>query len=186
MRTRLGEWVVAVLVALALVALHGFTGDPSHRTVRHLDVGQTGRLYGSTVTVHSWSIGQVLYRDDSFVGRTGVMFLAVNLTVATDKPQEPSSDWQLGAEANGRTFASTDELSPPQPGFQRTQDVVFELNPDDLAGISLTVLDRAPIYAFDPQLTVDLGITEQRAADELSRARYATVKASTGTDQVIR
>ncbi len=186
MTRRLSGWLVALVTCVAMVALHAYTGEFPHSSVQQVAIRQTGRLYGSTITVNSWTIGQVLYEDDAFVGRSGVMFLAVNLTLATDSAREPSSRWQVGGTSNGHTLAPREGVRPPQPGFTRTQDVVFELNPDDLAGFTLTVLDRAPIYAFDPELWIDLGITPQQAADELVRNRYATVKASEGTVEVIR
>lgn len=186
MRGRATQWLLAVVACLAMIGLHAFTGEFPQESVRQVQLGQAARLYGSTITANSWTIGQVLYEDDRFVGRSGVMFLAVNVTVATDSPQELRSEWQVGGTANGHTLAARADLRPPQPGFTRTQDVVFELNPEDLAGFTLTVLDRAPIFAFEPQLNIDLGITAQHAADELDRARYATVRASSGSIQVIR
>ena len=63
-----------------------------------------GRLYNSTVTVNSWRIGQVLYNDDLFVGRSAVIFLAVNVTVATDGT-ERSASWEVGGTNGSRTFA---------------------------------------------------------------------------------
>lgn len=185
-RRRLGHWLVAVLACLAMIGLHTFTGEAPTTDVRAVDVGKPGRLYDSTVTVNSWTIGQVLYTDDVFVGRSGVVYLAVNVTVATQGPRNNAS-WKVGGTANGRTFAAEGgDLTVPQPGFRVTHDVVFELDPSDLAGFTVTFLDRAPIFAFDPQVNVNLGITGQRADEAISRSRYGTVKAVTGKPEVIR
>jgi hypothetical protein len=182
---RFGPWLIALIACAAMIGLHAYTGEAGHVAVRPAAVGQSARLYGSTVVVNGWSIGQVLYSDDVFVGRTGVIYLAVNITVATDGA-ERSTSWAVGGESNGRTFAVDDPASVPEPGFRRTQDVVFELNPDNLAGFTVTFLDQAPIYAYDPQVNVNLGITPQAAADALDRARYDTVHATSGTPEVIR
>ena len=116
---RFGHWLVALLACAAMIGLHAYTGEFGHVDARRATIGQTARLYASTVVVNGWSIGQVLYSDDAFVGRTGVIYLAVNVTVATDG-SERSTSWKVGGESNGRTFAVDDPLFVPEPGFQRS------------------------------------------------------------------
>ena len=106
---RFGHWLVALLACAAMIGLHAYTGEFGHVDARRATIGQTARLYASTVVVNGWSIGQVLYSDDAFVGRTGVIYLAVNVTVATDG-SERSTSWKVGGESNGRTFAVDDSL----------------------------------------------------------------------------
>lgn len=185
MMRRGGAWLIAVLACLAMVGLHAYTGDAPHESVRRVELGQPGRLYDTTVAVNSWRIGQVLYTDDRFVGRTGVTFLAVNVTLVTDGAQRRPT-WQVGGEAGGRTFAARGPLAVPEPGFRITQDVVFELSPDDLAGFSVTFLDQGVIYAYDPRIDVSLGITAERASEVGRAARYDTVRAVTGRAEVTR
>lgn len=177
--------LVAVLACLAMIGLHASAGAPPDEHVIRVALGKPGRLYDSTVTVNSTTIGQVLYADTVFVGRTPVIFLAVNITIVTDGRRR-SPNWQVGGTANGRTFAARDPLAVPEPGFRITQDVVFEIGPDDLAGFTVTFLDRAPIYAYDPQLSIDLGIAPDAAAERLERDRYATVEAIRGRTEVNR
>ena len=185
MSRRVAHALVAVLACLAMVTLHGYTGEFPREQVTRVAVGKPGRLYDSTVTVNSSSIGQVLYEDAVFVGRTPVLFLAVNITVTTDGARK-SSSWQVGGAANGRTFAARQPPSVPEPGFRISQDVVFEISPDDLAGFTVTFLDRAPIYAYDPAIEVDLGITAQGLPALLAKDRYGTVQARRGNAEVVR
>lgn len=185
MSRRWANGVVAVLACLAMIGLHAYTGEEPHERITRVAAGKPGRLYDSTITVNSSAIGQVLYGDDVFMGRSAVIFLAVNVTVVTDGLRR-STDWTVGGAANGRTFAALDPLTVPEPGFRITQDLVFELSPDDLAGFSLTVLSRAPIYAYDPQLEIDLGITPDAAADLVEKQRYATVRTARGRPEVNR
>lgn len=185
MSRRWANGLVAVLACLAMIGLHAYTGDEPHERITWVAVGKPGRLYDSTITVNSSTIGQELYVDSVSRGRSGVIFLAVNVTVATDGLQR-STDWTVGGAANGRTFAALDRITVPEPGFRITQDVVFELSPDDLAGFSLTVLARAPIYAYDPQLDIDLGITPDAAAALVEKQRAATVRATRGRVEVDR
>ena len=184
-RRRLSHWLIAVLACLAMIGLHTVSGEAPDADVRTVDVGRAGRLYNSTVTVNGWTIGQVLYTGDVFVGRSSVLYLAVNVTVTTEGPRN-SASWQVGGTANGRRFATEGPIVVPQPGFRITQDVVFELSPDDLAGFTVTFLDRAPIYAYDPQLNVNLGVTRQRTDQAVAACRYATGTAATGKPEVIR
>ena len=185
MTRRATHWLVALAACVAMIALNAFTGEFPHEAVRVVDVGRPGRLYDSTVTVNSWRIGQVLYNDDLFVGRSAVIFLAVNVTVATDGT-ERSTSWEVGGTNGSRTFAPRDRVSVPQPGFRITQDVVFELSAHDLPGFTATFLDRPPIYAFDPQVDVPLGISEATANETFEASQYDTVKAVTGRPEVIR
>lgn len=180
---RVGPWLVALVVCLAVIGLHAYTGDRPQEAVRRVAVGQAGRLYDTTVTVNSWRIGQVLYSDDSFVGRSGVIFLAVNVTLVTDGAQRRPS-WQVGGEVGERTFGARDRLSIPEPGFSITQDVVFELSPQDLAGFTVTFLDRGPIYAYDPQVNVSLDISAERSDEVVAASQYDTVHAVTSRPEV--
>ena len=184
MRRRIAPWLLALVACLAMVGLHAYTGERPQEAVRSVPVGQPGRLYDTAVTVNSWRIGQVLYSDERFIGRSGVVFLAVNVTLATDGPQRRVT-WQVGGEVGDRTFAPRERLSIPEPGFTITQDVVFELDPDDLAGFTITFLDRAPIYAYDPQVDVPLDISPERAAEVVAASQYDTVRAVTGRAEVI-
>lgn len=185
MSRRWSHVMVAVLACLAMIGLHAYTGQAPDEHVTRVAVGKPGRLYDTTVTVNSIATGQVLYSDTVFVGRTPVIFLAVNVTIVTDGLRR-STNWQVGGTANGRTFAASEPITVPEPGFRITQDVVFEIGPDDLAGFTVTFLDRAPIYAYDPQLAIDLGITADAAAERLERDRYATVVATRGRVEVNR
>lgn len=184
MRKRLMAWLLALLACVTMVGLRGYTGEFERVSVTRVPLGKPGRLYGTVVTVNSSAIGQVLYRDGVLVGRSGVIYLAVNVTLVTDGP-ERSVGWKVGGTSNGRTFRPLDQLLVPQPGFRRVQDVVFEMDPGDLAGFTVTFLDRAPIYAFDPQLDVDLQITAETASELLDRHRYSTLQATySGREEV--
>lgn len=185
MRARLLPGLLALLVCVAMVGLHAYTGEFERVSVTRVQLGKPGRLYDTTVTVNSSAIGQVLYQNTSFQGRSGALYLAVNVTLVTDG-LEQSHNWKVGGVSNGRTFRPLDPLFVPQPGFTRTQDIVFELSPDDLAGFTVTFLNRAPIYAFDPQLNVDLEITPATASEWLERDRYGTLETTRGADEVTR
>ncbi len=185
MNRRWAGGLIAVLACLAMIGLHTWLGETPREHTTRVALGKPGRLYDSTITVNSSTIGQALYSDNLFVGRSGVIFLAVNVTIATDGTRR-SLDWTVGGESNGRSFAARDPITVPEPGFRITQDVVFEISPDDLAGFTLTVLDRGPIYAYDPQLEIDLGVTPDAAAQSLEKDRYAVVRTTRGRVEVDR
>lgn len=185
MTVRWTRWLVAVLACAAMIGLHAYSGDFPREQVTRVALGKPGRLYDATVTVNSSTVGQVLYSDQVFVGRTPVIFLSVNVTIVADG-RHKQVDWKVGGVSNGRTFAALDPLFTPAPGFRITQDVVFELSPDDLAGFTVTFLSRAPIYAYDPQLEIDLGLTASGAAELVEKNRYAVVRSTRGRAEVIR
>lgn len=182
---RWSEVLVAVIACLAMIWLHNAVGPTPDAHVTRLAVGQSGRLNGTSATVNSWTIGGELTENGVPAGASPVIFLAVNVTVAADG-QRRGSGWQVGGESNGRTFAARDPLTMPEPGFRITQDVVFELSSDDLAGFVVTFLDRAPIYAYDPKLAIDLGITAATASARLERDGSATIRATRGRAEVNR
>ncbi|MFT3971397.1 MAG: hypothetical protein QM695_14245 [Micropruina sp.] len=185
MNRRWSHGLVAVLACLAMIGLHAYLGERPHQQTTRVAPGQQGRLYGSTITVNSSTIGQVLYTDGVFTGRSGVTFLVVNVTIVTDGTQR-GTNWTVTGAANGRTFAARKPVTLPEPGFRITQDLVFEISGDDLAGFSVVVLDRAPIYAFDPQLALDLGISPELAAEWREQRQYATVQTTRGRAEVDR
>lgn len=184
MSRRLSHWLVMLLACVVVVGVNVFTGEFGNETVRRVTIGQPGRIYDSTVTVNNWKIGQVLYTGDKFVGRSAVIWLVVNVTVATDGTKR-SPHWKAGGVNGDRSYAPMTDIVVPEPGFLLNQDIVFELDPADLAGFTLTVLDRPPIYAFDPQIDVPLGISAQQAAEAVAANRYARVKTVVTRPEVI-
>lgn len=177
--------LVGLVCCLLMMGLHIGTGEFPHTRPVNGEVGTPGRLYESTVTVNSFTTGQDLYEGRVAKGRTPVIYLMVSVTVATTgREQRPG--WKVGGISGDRTFSPRTTLFVPQPGFRRTQDVVFELDAADLEGFAITFLDQGLIYVFDNQLVIDLGITAERAAELTRRGRDATVRATTGYSEVIR
>jgi hypothetical protein len=181
----LRDWTVAALACLLMVTLHAWTPERPEATGTRVRIGQVSGIYGSTMVVNSFTIGQVLYLDDRFQSRTGVLYLAINVTIASPKGGA-SILWDVSGRSGTRTFATGTQVRVPQPGFTKTMDVIFELDGADLPGFQLVVLDRELIYAHDRQVTVDLDLDARKAADLVARDRFAVVKASDGTDEVIR
>ncbi|MEZ5200797.1 MAG: hypothetical protein R2742_05565 [Micropruina glycogenica] len=169
---RFGHWLVALLACAAMIGLHAYTGGvrPRRRTACH-DPGQTARLYASTVVVNGWSIGQVLYSDDAFVGRTGVIYLVVNVTVATDG-SERSTSWKVGGESNGRTFAVDDPLFVRNRVFSAGRTWCSKPAPTTWPASRSRFSTRLRSMPTTLQVNVDLGITAQDAA----RAFLATTR----------
>jgi hypothetical protein len=59
------------------------------------------------------------------------------------------------------------QMNIPPPGFVESSSLVFEANPDDLAGLTLWMKELRAIDSLTEDYAVDLAIPDQRVADEM-------------------
>ena len=175
-RTVARSRVVGAVLAILLVTVAGIgerLSDPSSSTEyassdllrAPLDETvdyQTGTLRATDVRVGS----QIRDGDDAF--STKGLFVAVNVTVsATSRDAVRASDSRLLAD-DGVTYLPAFSLGSSvvaDPGFATTQDLVFEVDPSRIAGLTLELWDQGITYRYFDRSQTPLGITAANAGE---------------------
>jgi len=172
---------VTVLVGLLFVMLGGLTRlaepeqvyDDSNRVVVKGTIGEELDFSGTTVTVHRMKFARAYLtgdRDEKAVTTNGIYVALEYSTVrGTQDPPNPSAE--LITDDNtiyapiGETWGGRIDLA--EPGFAIDGAVVFEVNPDDVKGLTLRVRSTPFFTVLTQDVSVDLGVPDDKVARQL-------------------
>jgi hypothetical protein len=98
------------------------------------------------------------------------VFIAVNFEVEGSQSEGSAGDATLRSDS-GTVYVPLNKLihtlvDIPAPGFVENQDLLFEVNPADLAGLTFNVRQGRVITTTAEQYEIDLGLPDQATADE--------------------
>ncbi|SDV01653.1 hypothetical protein SAMN04488544_3513 [Microlunatus sagamiharensis] len=167
--------VVGVVLAILLVTLAAVAyrlSDPgaseqyaSSDLVRApLDVAtgyQSGRVVVSDVRVAS----ELTEGDDTF--RTEGLFVVVHLAVQAPGRDEVTVSGSRLLSREGTTYRpafSLGTITKAEPGFETSRDLVFEVDPARIDGLTLELWDQGLTYRYFDRTQTPLGITAANAA----------------------
>jgi hypothetical protein len=169
--------VTALLVALACVVVAGvavkITDKIDNDVVRTIDVGQTARLNGGTVSVTKVQAGTMI-DDGSDKVTTKGMFLAVRVRLAA--PGEEQTVGAVGglrlytSDRTYRAFGANQILKAPA-GYAVTADMLFEVDPQHIDDATLELFHSEIIHSIPQKVRVRLGIERRNAAAWTASAR---------------
>ncbi|HEY3006084.1 MAG TPA: hypothetical protein VGJ44_27295 [Kribbellaceae bacterium] len=102
--------------------------------------------------------------------KTDGIFVAVEFEVEGRKKKGSAGEATLRSDS-GTVYTPVNQLigsslDIPAPGFVEQSALVFEVNPDDLAGLTFWVRPQAVITVTTEDYAVDLGLPDQASADE--------------------
>lgn len=146
--------------------------DEDNRTITHGTVGQTLQFGGSDVTITRSTFVKT-YRSresDDTPAETNGIFVAIEYDTVRRTPEPPSNNATLIADG-GTVYSPVsdaygDRIDFAEPGFGRTGALVFEVNPDDLAGLTLKVATFQFFTVLAQNLEIDLGIPDESIAQQ--------------------
>ncbi len=172
--------VLAAVVSVLLVAVAMGAYRLSEPRVRYdLSTAQLDQpvAFGSgRVVVSEVRIAHELRQGDEVVTSVGLI-LVVRVTVqATGRDKITVGDSQL--QAAGRTYTpleTTGGLVSAASGFQSSDDLAFEVDPDGLAGATLTVWDGGFVTRYEQRVQAPLGITSANAERWATAGRESVV-----------
>lgn len=164
--------LACLLVVAALIAVS--PGEEEEPRRRYVDVGigdrAENRDFAATVT--EVRVGRAVLRNDYEPPiRTSASFVVVGITAATPEQTAYYTGIELvttdGSRYRNRIEFPTNYLQSTMPGFSTTGVAVFEVPPDELPGVVVTIgPDRGTLDFGATVIRVDLGLTD--------RIRYAT------------
>lgn len=175
---------ITVTLGIVLVLLAGLVrlADPERaleddtRTVERGRIGEQVTGDDFTLEVHRLRFArEYAYEnqtsDERPVGTDGV-FAVIEYSI-TGRHRKGSIGSATLRSASGVTYESHD-LNPrtsmyiPEPGFTETYYMIFEVNPDDLAGLTLR-LERTQLFTvLATDYHIDLGISDADAGREFA------------------
>jgi hypothetical protein len=181
---------VTVLVGIVLVIIAGLIrlGEPEEvleDTTRYAVRGKVGQPIEGidfTLTVTRVKFAREVdpnpddvdsrASDDERPMKTNGIFVTVEYQVEGRHKKGSAGDASLKTDG-GSTYVPIDKfgvsnsVSIPAPGFVLSGSMVFETNPDDLAGLTLWLKKLRGLTVTTEDYAVDLGIKDEAAADDL-------------------
>lgn len=187
-RSRLLRVLVAIaLVSLAAVGLRLSEGDEERdfEVVRGV-LGETVTLNDGTVTASDVRVGTALSRDDKVYAETPGLFVVVRVESAATRPttMKGLGSQVLTASRRYEEF-SAQRTSLLAPGFRSGQDLVFEVDPADLADLALDLNPGQVLVAYPQHARIHLGITRENAEAWRAAGRDQVLTPSETTTGVI-
>lgn len=174
---------VTVVVGLVVVLLGGLVrlGDPQQvldDVTRQLVRGTIGApVIGKdfTLTVVRMKVAQTVLKNENDDAKEALttegLFVAVEFDIAGRHRPKVVGDLSLTTD-NGATYTpigtpGATSVATPEPGFTESQVAVFEVNPSDLAGLTLRVTPVLFVSYFTVNYAIDLGVPSEEIAAEL-------------------
>ena len=166
-RSRVAAAILAILlVTVAAVALRLSAVDTDSELVR-VPLDQATSYESGQVRVSDVRVGtEVRLGEDRFP--TQGLFVVVNVAVrATGRDPVVTASARLltqGGVTYLPTFAAGTTVRAV-PGFETALDLVFEVDPARIDGLTLELWDQGPVYRYYQRTQTPLGITAANAGE---------------------
>ena len=159
--------LAGVLAGIALVAVSAVglrLSDPKG-TVDMVSgvLGKPVTINDGELSVDRVRVGTVLTQNDEVRDRTAGMFVAVAVTGAATGPRELSlgSAELVSKDVHYKTYGLTSLVAAP--GFKTSTDIVFEVDPARIEGLTLEMWRNEVISGYQQRVRIPLGITAANA-----------------------
>lgn len=167
--------LAGVLAAIALVAVSAVglrLSDPKGTVdmVRGVP-GKPVTFNDGELSVDRVRVGTVLTQNDEVRDRSAAMFVAVAVTGAATGPRELSlgSAELVSKDVHYKTYGLTSVFAAP--GFKTSTDIVFEVDPARIEGLTLEMWRNEVISGYQQRVRIPLGITAANANQWRDAAR---------------
>jgi hypothetical protein len=183
--------VIRVLVAVALVAL-GSVGlrlsegeDQNFEIVRGM-LGEPVVINGGTVTASEVRVGTSLSRGDDVYAETPGLFVVVRVEVAATGAElvRPATMRILTEDRRYDSFASS-STGEAEPGFAASADGIFEVDPADLADLTLELYPLEAVSGYSQHVRIHLGITPGNAEQWRAAGQGQIVEISENSERAL-
>jgi hypothetical protein len=159
--------LAGVLAAIALVAVSAVglrLSDPKGTVDMVSGVpGKPVTINDGELSVDRVRVGTVLTQNDEVRDRSAGMFVAVAVTGAATGPRELSlgSAELVSKDVHYKTYGLTSLVAAP--GFKTSTDIVFEVDPARIEGLTLEMWRNEVISGYQQRVRIPLGITAANA-----------------------
>jgi hypothetical protein len=181
---------VGILAAIALVVLSAVglrLSDPDDNFQVINGVAGVGvKINNGEITVSRVTVGTFFIEYGKISDRTPGMFIAVTVSQAAtgSKRLETSEARLLGKDVRYDSYQIMDVLTV-DPGFETSVDIVFEVDPARIDGLTLEIWPSEFISSYQQRVRIDLGITTANAEQWRTAAKDRGIEMSRGTTKAI-
>jgi hypothetical protein len=180
LRSRLLRLIVTIsLVALAAVGLRvsETPKDRNFEIVRGV-LGEPVVVNGGTITASDVRVGTAVSQRDEVSAVTPGLFVVVRVEVAATGSEliRPKDMRVLTRNRRYDDFGNT-YTGQAEPGFASSTDAVFEVDPADLADLTLEVYQVESVAGYAQHARIHLGITRGNAEQWRTAGKDQTIEA---------
>jgi hypothetical protein len=170
--------VLPVLVALGCVLLAAVAlrvSEPGDFQVVRGPLGQTVTVNEGEVTVEQLQVGDALLERGDIAARTPGMFVVVHVVGAATGPDtlRLTASRLTSGDRSYLPYATLSGVTAV-PGFQTAVDLVFEVDPARIDGLTLELWQNEVVSGYQQRVQVPLGVTRS-TADQLRRQAHVPV-----------
>jgi hypothetical protein len=157
--------VAVALVALAAVGLRLSEGqEGQHFQVVRGRVGETVAINGGTATATEVRVGTSLSEQGEMYATTPGLFVVVRVEVAATGPNTlRAQDLRVITKRRRYDSFSAFLTGEAAPGFATAEDEIFEVDPADLADLTLELYPGEVVSGYSQHTRIHLGITRANA-----------------------
>ena len=160
-RSRVAAAVLSILTVTVAAIGYRLSDPVSDSQLVRAPLERPTTYQSGTVRVTDVRVGSVLQQgDDRF--ETPGLFVVVNVAVrATGRDDVSVADERLLTD-DGATYLpafSLQDTVTADPGFENARDLVFEVDPSRLSGLTLELWDSGFVYRYYERTQTPLGIT---------------------------
>ena len=155
--------IVAALACLAFSAIGLKVNDPPDFTYVDGVRDQTVQIEGAELVVGEVQVGTRIVRRGEVRAETTGMFVTISSTLAVRGSQRVSLN-QSQLVTDERTYDNWSSTGlRADPGFTQTQDLVFEVDPNQVDDLTLEIWHAGIVHGFYQRARIHLGITADNA-----------------------
>lgn len=165
-RTRLVTLAIVLgCVVLATVGIRVSERDEGFQVVR-AKLGSTVSINEGEVTVDNVRVGDRLFEDGAVTDQTPGMFVVVQVTAAATRSDSLvlSQSQLLSGDRVYKVYSALSNITVV-PGFETEQDLVFEVDPQRIDGLTLEMWRLEVVSGYHQRVRVPLGISSRNADD---------------------
>lgn len=177
--------ILAVVVALACVIVAAVGLKVSEPPGDFEDVpgliGQPVPLGTSEVIVNKIKVGTTLERNGEVEAETTGAFVVVNLTLQAPEEKTILSQFEMASGQRLYALYASNNISAV-PGFQTTNDFVFEVDPQQIDDLTLRIWQMEVVSGYRERAVIHLGITPENAEKWRESAKNRVLEVQTTQD----
>jgi hypothetical protein len=165
-RTRLVTLAIVLgCVVLATVGIR-FTDRQEGFQVVRAKLGSTVSINEGEVSVDNVRVGDRLFEDGAVTDRTPGMFVVVQVTAAATGSESLvlSESQLLSGDRVYKVYSALSNITVV-PGFQTKQDLVYEVDPHRIDGLTVELWRLEVVSGYHQRVRVPLGISSRNADD---------------------
>lgn len=174
---RLRAILISAAMVVASVVGYGLSdSDAKYEPIRGR-VDDVVKYNHGTAHLDRVQVGTTLSKDGEDVLETAGLFVAVRLTVeATGRERVRVGNATLVSSTASFDALDLVDTMRVEPGFEASKQLIFEVDPQQLAELSFQGSNRGVVNGYYQQLDIDLGFSAATVSEQVSEGQGRTIE----------